>query len=81
VLPLAIRHLCDEREERDEERWLRVLGVSSSLEESFQVLILVRALPLLSFSWVRLYLGNYPKSGPSPHMQNIISFFAFSYQC
>jgi hypothetical protein len=40
VLPLAIRHLCDEREELDEERWLRVLGVSSSLEESFQVLIL-----------------------------------------
>jgi hypothetical protein len=25
VLPLAIRHLCDEHEERDGERWLRVL--------------------------------------------------------
>jgi hypothetical protein len=31
ILPLAIRQLCDER---DEDRWLRVLGGSSSLEES-----------------------------------------------
>jgi hypothetical protein len=34
VLPLAIRHLCDEREECDEEPWLRLFGGSSSLEES-----------------------------------------------
>ena len=47
ILPLAIRHLCDDRDEHDEDRWLRVLGGSSSLEESSQVLTLVRALPLL----------------------------------
>jgi hypothetical protein len=47
VLPLAIRHLCDDREERDEERWLHVLGGSSSLEESSQVLTFVSALPFL----------------------------------
>jgi hypothetical protein len=34
LLPLAIRHLCDDRDERDEDRRLRVLGGSSSLEES-----------------------------------------------
>jgi hypothetical protein len=44
VLPFAISHLCDER---DEERWSRLLRVSSSLEESSQVLIVVSALPLL----------------------------------
>jgi hypothetical protein len=50
ILPLAIRHLRDDRDERDEDRWLRVLGGSSSLEESSQVLTLVSALPfLLSF--------------------------------
>ena len=47
LLPLAIRHLCDDRDDRDEDRWLRVLGGSSSLEESSQVLTLVSALPLL----------------------------------
>jgi hypothetical protein len=47
ILPLAIRHLCDVRYERDEDRWLRFLGGSSSLEESSQVLTLVSALPLL----------------------------------
>jgi hypothetical protein len=47
VLPLAIRQLCDDHDERDEDRWLRVLGGSSSLEESSQVLTLVSALPLL----------------------------------
>jgi hypothetical protein len=47
ILPLAIRHLCDDRDERDEDRWLRALGGSSSLEESSQVLTLVSALPLL----------------------------------
>jgi hypothetical protein len=44
ILPFSIRHLCDEH---DEDRWLRVLGGSSSLEESSQVLTLVSALPLL----------------------------------
>jgi hypothetical protein len=44
ILPLAIRHL---RDECDENLWLRVLGGSSSLEESSQVLTLVSALPLL----------------------------------
>jgi hypothetical protein len=44
ILPLAIRHL---RDERDEDQWLHVLGGSSSLEESSQVLTLVSALPLL----------------------------------
>jgi hypothetical protein len=47
VLPLAISHLCDDREERDEEWWLCDLGCSCSLEESSQILILVSALPLL----------------------------------
>jgi hypothetical protein len=39
--------LRDDRDERDEDRWLHVLGGSSSLEESSQVLTLVSALPLL----------------------------------
>jgi hypothetical protein len=47
ILPLAIRHLHDDRDERDEDRWLRVLGGSSSLKESSHVLTLVSALPLL----------------------------------
>jgi hypothetical protein len=53
ILPLAIRHLRDDCDERDEDRWLRVLGDSSSLEESSQVLTLVSALPLLLSFWVR----------------------------
>jgi hypothetical protein len=44
LLPLAIRHLCDDR---DEDRWLHILAGSSLLEESSQVLTLVSALPLL----------------------------------
>jgi hypothetical protein len=47
ILPFAIRHLCDDCDERDEYRWLRVLGGSSLLEESSQVLTLVSVLPLL----------------------------------
>jgi hypothetical protein len=31
ILPLAIRHLCDDRDDHDEDRWLLVLGGSSSL--------------------------------------------------
>jgi hypothetical protein len=41
ILPLDIRHLRDDRDERDKDRWLRGLGGSSSLEESSQVLTLV----------------------------------------
>jgi hypothetical protein len=40
ILPLVVRHL---RDERDEDRWLRVLGGSSSLEESSHVLTLAKA--------------------------------------
>jgi hypothetical protein len=47
ILHLSIRHLSDDWDERDEDRWLRVLGGSSSLEESSQVLTLVSVLPLL----------------------------------
>jgi hypothetical protein len=43
ILHLVIRHLCDDRDERDEDRWVRVLGGSSLLEESSQVLTLVSA--------------------------------------
>jgi hypothetical protein len=41
---------CDDR---DEERWLRVLGGSSLLEEPYQVFTLLSALPLLL-----LFLGS-----------------------
>jgi hypothetical protein len=37
ILPLAIRHLRDGHDDRDEDWWLRVLGGSSSLEELSQV--------------------------------------------
>jgi hypothetical protein len=47
ILPLSIRHLCDDCDEREDDRWLRVLGGSSSLEESSQVLTHVSILPLL----------------------------------
>jgi hypothetical protein len=50
ILPLAIMHLCNDRDERVEDWWLRVLGGSSSLVESSQVLTFVSVLPLpLSF--------------------------------
>jgi hypothetical protein len=48
------------------------------VEESSQALIVVSALPLLPFSWVRSYLENYLGSSPSPHMRSILSFFAVS---
>jgi hypothetical protein len=44
ILPLAKRHL---RDARGEDRWLHVLGGSSSLEQSSHVLTLVGVLPLL----------------------------------
>jgi hypothetical protein len=34
ILPRPIRHLRHDCDERDEDRWLRALGGSSSLEES-----------------------------------------------
>jgi hypothetical protein len=46
-LSLAIRHLCDKREEHDEERSSWLLGGSSSLEKSSQVLTLVSPFPML----------------------------------
>jgi hypothetical protein len=49
MVPDNLRDDCDER---DEDWWMCVLGGSSSLEESSQVLTLVSALPLLlSFFW------------------------------
>jgi hypothetical protein len=71
VLPLAIRHLCDHCEERDEERWLRVLGGSSSLEESSQVLKLVSALPLLLLFVGSAIFGQLSLKWPfSPHAKH-----------
>ena len=71
MLPLAIRHLCDDRDERDEDRWPRVLGGSSSLEESSQVLTLVSALPLfLSFLGLAIF-GQLSLKWPfSPHAKH-----------
>jgi hypothetical protein len=72
------RHLRDDPDERDEDRWLHVLGGSSSLEESSQVLTLVNALPLLlSFLGLAIF-GQLSMKWP---MRSILSFFAFSYQC
>jgi hypothetical protein len=68
ILPLAIWHLRDDRDERDEDRWLRVLGGSSSLEESSQVLTLVSALPLFLPFWGSAIFGQMSLKWPfSPH--------------
>jgi hypothetical protein len=69
ILPLAIRHLCDDRDERDEDRWLRVLGGSSSLEESSQVLTLVSALPLLLYSIPKFQILKFSQT-PSKFKMN-----------
>jgi hypothetical protein len=63
--------LRDDRDDRDEDRWLRVLGGSSSLEESSQVLTLVSALPwLLSFLGSTI-VGQLSLKWPfSPHAKN-----------
>jgi hypothetical protein len=71
ILPLAIRHLRDDCDERDEDRWLRVLGGSSSLEKSSQVLTLVSALPfLLHFVGLAIF-GQLSLKWPfSPHAKH-----------
>jgi hypothetical protein len=71
ILPLAIRHLRDDRDERDEDRWLHVLGGSSSLEESSQVLTLVSALPLLLSFLDLAIVGQLSLKWPfSPHAKH-----------
>jgi hypothetical protein len=71
ILPLAIRHLCDDRDERDEDQWLRVLGGSSSLEESSQVLTLVSALPLFLPFLGAAIVGQLSLKWPfSPHAKH-----------
>jgi hypothetical protein len=71
ILPLAIRHLCDDRDERDEDQWLRVLGSSSSLEESSQVLTLVSVLPLLLPFLGSAIFGQLSLKWPfSPHVKH-----------
>jgi hypothetical protein len=78
ILPLAIRHL---RDERDKDRWLHVLGGSSSLEESSQVLRLVSALPLLLSFLGSAIVGQLSLKWPfSPHVKHPLSL-CFSCQC
>jgi hypothetical protein len=73
ILPLAIRHLCDDRDERDEDRWLRILGDSSLLEESSQVLTLVSALPLLLPFVGSAIVGQLSLKWPfSPHAKHTL---------
>jgi hypothetical protein len=73
VLPFAIRHLCDDREEHDEEWWLRVLGGSSSLEESSQVLTLVSVLSLLLLFMGSAIFGQLSlKWSFSPHAKHAL---------
>jgi hypothetical protein len=63
--------LCDDHDERDEDRWLRVLGGSSSLEESSQVLTLVSALPLLLSFLGSTIVGQLSLKWPfSPHVKH-----------
>jgi hypothetical protein len=78
ILPLAIRHLHDDRVEHDEDQWLRVLGGSSSLEESSQVLTLVSALPLLLSFLGSAMVGQLSLKWPfSPHAKHPL-FLCFS---
>jgi hypothetical protein len=56
-LPLDIRHLCDDCEELDEERWQQILRGSSPLEESSQALMVVSALSLLLLFLVLALFG------------------------
>jgi hypothetical protein len=68
ILHLAIRHLHDER---DVDRWLRVLGGSSSLQESSQVLTLVSALPLFLSFLGSTIVGQLSLKWPfSPHAKH-----------
>jgi hypothetical protein len=77
ILPLAIRHLRDDPNERDEDRSLRILGGSYSLEESSQVLTLVSALPLLLPFLGSAIFGQLSMKWPSHRLRSILSFFAF----
>jgi hypothetical protein len=78
ILPLAIRHLCDDRDERDEDLWLRVLRGSYSLEQSSQVLTLVSALPLLLPFVGSTIFGQLSLKWPfSPHANHPL-FLCFS---
>jgi hypothetical protein len=78
ILPLAIRHLRDDHDERVEDRWLRVLGGSSSLEESSQVLTLVSVLPLLlPFVGLTIF-GQLSLKWPfSPHAKHPLFLYFF----
>jgi hypothetical protein len=81
ILPLAIRHLRDDRDDRDEDWWLCVLGGSSSLEESTQVLTLVSTLPLLLPLVGSTIVGQLSLKWPfSPHVKHPL-FLCFSCQC
>jgi hypothetical protein len=71
ILPLAIRHLHDDCDEHDEDRWLCVLGGSSSLEESSQVLTLISASPLLLPFLGSTIVGQLSLKWPfSPHAKH-----------
>jgi hypothetical protein len=63
-----LNKLCDEH---DEDRWLRVLGGSSLLEESSQVLTLVSVLPLLLSFLGSAIVGQLSLKWPfSPHAKH-----------
>jgi hypothetical protein len=81
ILPLAIRHLRDDRDERDEDRWLCVLGGSSSLEESSQVLTLVSVLPLLLPFLGSPIVGHMSLKWPFFLHAKHPLFFTFSCEC
>jgi hypothetical protein len=60
--------LCDGRDERDEDQWMRILGGSSSLEESSHVLILVSLLlPFLGSAIVGQLSLKWPFSPHEKH--------------
>jgi hypothetical protein len=70
-----LNKLCDEH---DEDWWLRVLGGSSSLEESSRVLTLVSVLPLLlSFLGSAIVGQLYLKWPFSPHVKYPLFFLLF----
>jgi hypothetical protein len=78
ILPLAIRHLRDDCDERDEDRWQRVLGGSSSLEELSHILTLVSALPLLLPFLGSAIVGQLSLKWPfSPHVKHPLFLYVF----
>jgi hypothetical protein len=73
-----MRHLRDDRDERDEDQWLRVLGGSSLLVESSQVLTLVSALPLLLLFLGSAIFGQLSLKWPfSPHAKHPLFLYFF----